>query len=242
MANALIGGALQTRDWDNFRSLLSTPTLLQNVASAVSSCPMLNGMTILHAVVRCNPPLDIVVAMIRMCPALLSSKDYLGRTPLHIAAGSRTSTSLIKLLAYAHPAACDAIDKNGKTPLHYACDNSCSCVLFEDNHQNNESEMIPRRQPCHETVMVLLSYSLHAVTLEDDEGMSPLEHAIMSDASMQTVKLLQHATRKGMMKISNSPSSNSIATTGCLDQSEDEDVAAGLNTKSIKRRKVSIDG
>lgn len=88
--------------------------------------------------------------------------------------------------------------------------------------------------------MVLLSYSLHAVTLEDDEGMSPLEHAIMSDASMQTVKLLQHAT-KGMMKI-NSPSSNSIATTGCLDQSEDEDVAAGLNTKSIKRRKVSIDG
>lgn len=87
--------------------------------------------------------------------------------------------------------------------------------------------------------MVLLSYSLHAVTLEDDEGMSPLEHAIMSDASI--VKLLQHATRKGMMKI-NSPSSNSIATTGCLDQSEDEDVAAGLNTKSIKRRKVSIDG
>ena len=70
--------------------------------------------------------------------------------------------------------------------------------------------------------------------------MSPLEHAIMSDASIQTVKLLQHATRKGRMKI-NSPSSNSIATTGCLDQSEDEDVA-GLNTKSIKRRKVSIDG
>ena len=89
--------------------------------------------------------------------------------------------------------------------------------------------------------MVLLSYSLHAVTLEDDEGMSPLEHAIMSDASMQTVKLLQHATRKAMMKI-NSPSSNSIATTGCLDQSEDEDIAAGLNIKTIKRRKVSIDG
>ena len=155
MANAFIGGALQTRDWDNFRSLLSTPDLLQNVASAVSSCPKLNGMTILHAVVRYKPPLDIVVAMIRMCPALLSSKDYLGRTPLHlhIAAGSRTSTSLIKLLAYANPAACDAIDKHGKTPLHYACDNSCSCVLFEDNHQNNESEMIPRRQPCHETVI-----------------------------------------------------------------------------------------
>ena len=113
MANVLIGGALQTRDWDNFRSLLSTPDLLQNAASAVSSCPKLNGMTILHAVVRCNPPLDIVVAMIRMCPALLSSKDYLGRTPLHIAAGSRTSPSLIvKLIAYVHTAACDAIDKN----------------------------------------------------------------------------------------------------------------------------------
>jgi hypothetical protein len=81
-------------------------------------------------------------------------------------------------------------------------------------------------------VMVLLRYSLHAVTLEDDEGKRPLEHVIMSDASMQTVKLLQHATRVGMMKINQM----------CLEQSEDEVVAAELNTISIKRRRVSFDG
>lgn len=81
--------------------------------------------------------------------------------------------------------------------------------------------------------MVLLRYSLHAVTLEDDEGKRPLEHVIMSDASMQTVKLLQHATRVGMMKINQM----------CLEQSEDDEVvAAELNTISIKRRRVSFDG
>ncbi len=57
------------------------------------------------------------------------------------------------------------------------------------------------------------------MTLEDDEGRSPLEHAIMSDASTQTAKLLQHANRVGMMKI------NQL----CLEQSEDEAVAAELN-------------
>jgi hypothetical protein len=56
-------------------------------------------------------------------------------------------------------------------------------------------------------------YSLHAVTLvEDDEGKRPLEHAIVSDASIQTEKLLQHATRVGMMKINQM----------CLEQSEDK--------------------
>jgi hypothetical protein len=42
----------------------------------------------------------------------------------------------------------------------------------------------------------LLLYSTHAVTFEDDEKMSPLEHAIMSNASMETVKLLQRVTRE----------------------------------------------
>jgi ankyrin repeat protein len=149
-------------------------------------------MTLLHAIVKYDPPLEIVARMIEFCPDMPAATDCLRRTPLHVAAGLRASASLIELLAHAHPAACDAQDEEAKTPLHFACDSSC--VLFEDDFIERGS--IPRQPPNHEAVATLLSYSVHAVTLEDDEDMTPLEHAIQSDASMETVKLLQHETRQ----------------------------------------------
>ena len=110
---------------------------------------------------------------------------------IYIAAGSKASAGLLKLLGRAHPTACDVQDVEGKTPLHILCDSSS--VLFEE-------DLIDDRQPppTLDVVAALLSCSLYPVTLEDDEDMSPLEHAIMSNASIKTVKLLQVATKKGM--------------------------------------------
>ena len=188
---------LVLQDWETFRStLLSSPAMFRNIASAVSACSELNGMTLLHAVVRCNPPLDIIAQMIRLCPDMPAAKDCLDRTPLHVAAGSKASASLLKLLAHACPAACDVQDEEGSTPLHFACDSSC--VLFVDDHHDKVENDTSKQPPNHESVAVLLSYSIHAATLEDDEEMTPLEHAIMSDSSIKTVKLLQSATRVGM--------------------------------------------
>eukprot|EP00984_Skeletonema_dohrnii_P005970 scaffold2117_cov82-Skeletonema_dohrnii-CCMP3373.AAC.6 len=79
----------------------------------------LNGMTFLHAIVRDNPPLDIVGNIIKLCPEMAAARDGLGRTPLHIAAGSKVSPLLLKLIARAYPAACDAQDEDGRTPLHF---------------------------------------------------------------------------------------------------------------------------
>ena len=112
-----------------------------------------------------------------------------------MAAGSKASTSLIMLIARACPAACVVQDEEGKTPLHFACDSAC--VLFEDQNdgENDASDQPPT--PNYDSVRALLSYSIHAATLEDDEEMNPLEHAIMSNASLKTVKLLQSATSKG---------------------------------------------
>ena len=181
------------QNWESFRcNVLSSREIFRHLASAISSCSQLNGMTLLHAIVKYDPPLEIVARMIEFCPDMPAATDCLRRTPLHVAAGSRASASLIELLAHAHPAACDAQDEERKTPLHFACDSSC--VLFEDDF--HESGSIPRQPPNHEAVAVLLSYSVHAVTLEDDEDMTPLEHAIQSNASMETVKLLQHETRQ----------------------------------------------
>ena len=181
------------QNWESFHhNVLSSPDIFRHLASAVSSCSQLNGMTLLHAIVKYDPPLEVVARMIEFCPDMPAATDCLRRTPLHVAAGSRASASLIELLAHAHPAACDAQDEERKTPLHFACDSSC--VLFESDF--NERGSIPRQPPNHEAIAVLLSYSVHAVTLEDDEDMTPLEHAIQSDASLETVKLLQHETRQ----------------------------------------------
>ena len=131
-----IGDVLQLMvvgDWKTFESaVLSNPALFRHIAGAVSSCSQLNGMTMLHAAVRYNPPLNIVAQIIRICPDMPATEDCLHRTPLHVAAGSRASASLIELLACACPSACDVQDVEGKTPLHFACDSSC--VLFEEDH------------------------------------------------------------------------------------------------------------
>lgn len=161
-------------------------------------------MTLLHAIVRCNPPLDVVAKMMDICPDQLAAKDCLGRTPLHVAAGSSAEPRLVKLIAHAYPASCDATDEDGKTPLHFACDSTCE--LFEDD----ANRTMPR-EICHDTIQALLSESLLAATIEDEDEMNALEYAIMSDAGLRTVKLLQKASCKTLQSISRSSSPSPVS-------------------------------
>ena len=191
------------QDWDTLRStVLSDPTLFRNICSAVAACPKFNGMTLLHAAVRYNPPLDVVAQMIHLRPHMTAATDCLKRTPLHVAAGCKASATLIKRIARSYPVACDVQDAEGKTPLHFACDSSC--VLFEDQidvTDENGASSSNREPSNHESIAALLSISLHSATLEDDDEMSPLEHAIMSNASLETVLMLQAATRKAHKQV-----------------------------------------
>ena len=154
-------------------------------------------MTLLHAIVRCNPPLAVVAKMIDICPDLLAAKDSLGRSPLHVAAGSSAEPRLVKLIAHTYPASCDARDEDGKTPLHFACDSSCE--LFEGDSTKQALE----REVCHDTIRALLSESLLSATIEDNDEMNALEYAIMSDAELRTIKLLQKTTSKTMQSLRN---------------------------------------
>jgi ankyrin repeat protein len=49
---------------------------------------------------------------------------------------------------------------------------------------------------------------MHAATMEDDEEMTPLEHAIMNGASLKTVKLLQSAAAKTLRSRARSTSTS----------------------------------
>ena len=79
-------------------------------------------------------------------------------------------------------------DSDGKTPLSLACDTECG--LFEGDQD------FVRDPPSFEIVQILVHASPLSVPLEDDDGMSALEYAILSEASSEVIKLLQCVTRK----------------------------------------------
>eukprot|EP00985_Skeletonema_marinoi_P029301 scaffold27527_cov150-Skeletonema_marinoi.AAC.2 len=202
---AILLDLIDKQDWESFQIIaLSNSATFQVIANSIGNCPELNGMTLLHAVVRRNPPLDVVAKMMDICPDQLAAKDCLGRTPLHVAAGSSAEPRLVKLIAHAYPASCDATDEDGKTPLHFACDSTCE--LFEDD----AARSMPR-EVCHDTIRALLSESLLAATIEDEEDMNALEYAILSDAGLRTVKLLQKASCKTLQSISRSSSPSPVS-------------------------------
>lgn len=184
---------IESKDWIKFEEVaLQNAKTFKMISKSIAECEDFNGMTLLHACVRYDPPINVLVQMIKLYPQALTGEDCLGRTPLHVAAGSGASPQVLKLLTVNYPEACNIQDEDGRTPLHFACDTSCE--MFEDEQST------PRGPPSLDTVRVLLSGSLEAVTLEDVDEMNAVEYAIVSDAGMDVVNLLQRATQRVMKK------------------------------------------
>ncbi len=183
-------GVIGSKRWSVFQQIaLSNDQIFHLVSDILIQCTdRFNGMTLLHACCRHEPPVEIIAQMIRLRPELVSAQDCLGRTPLHIAAGCSAHPYVIKTLAHADPSTCTVQDEDMRTPLHLACDRYCN--LFEDSEDSNGREL------SYDAVRALLSESLEAAVLEDEDEMNPVEYAIMSNADMKLVKLLQKATQK----------------------------------------------
>lgn len=106
----------------------------------------------------------------------------------------RADLSIIETLAYAYPAACSVQDWDGKTPLHLACDGGCN--LFD----SEVTDEINIRKPNISVVSTLIHACPQSVRLDDHDGMNALEHAILSDASVNVVQLLQRTTSEQFKK------------------------------------------
>jgi len=172
-------------------SILNNPTKFVAFCHKLTRCPELNGMSILHATFRNNPPQTIIKLLLKLVPEAAQCVDCLGRLPLHIATGTRADLVSIELLATAYPQGCCVQDADGKTPLHMACDTQCE--LFESgDDDSSETELSP---PSLEVVKTLIKANPSCVQLEDQDGMSALEHAIFSDSDLNVVKFLQYCTR-----------------------------------------------
>eukprot|EP00578_Thalassiosira_sp_NH16_P012902 CAMPEP_0181115656 /NCGR_PEP_ID=MMETSP1071-20121207/21544_1 /TAXON_ID=35127 /ORGANISM="Thalassiosira sp., Strain NH16" /LENGTH=256 /DNA_ID=CAMNT_0023199869 /DNA_START=25 /DNA_END=795 /DNA_ORIENTATION=- len=177
---ALLHEVIRSRRWSAFDSIvLSKHGVFRMICDAISSETHagFEGSTLMHACLRYDPPLAIVAKIMKMTPpsdrtAALRARDCLGRTPLHVATAHGADPKTIKMLGSVDPSTCSLLDDGGRSPLHLVCGGSS----------------------CSEgTVRALLSTSLHPVLLEDEDGMSALEYAIVSDASLEVVNLLQKA-------------------------------------------------
>lgn len=181
---------IDARDWEKidvmFLSGRVGRQLFQHLAARVSNSKSFNGMTILHACVRFNPPSDLVTKMIELCPTSPSGTDCLGRCPLHVATGCGVDSDLIKVLVEAYPEACTIQDSDGRTPLHMSCD--LHTELFEES-------AFEKTQVSHQTIQILLKASLESSIIEDDDGMSAIEYALFSEAKLDTVRLIQKAAQ-----------------------------------------------
>jgi len=190
---------IEANDWRRLnRVFLTEPEgrkTFQQLAALVADSSSFNGMTILHACSRFNPPPHVILRIIELCPDAPRARDCLDRTPLHVMAGTCAASFVIEVLVDAFPEACMMQDMDGRTPLHFACDSSCE--LFEDNNSKNS---IPRPPPSYRTIDVLVKASYDSVILEDEDGMSAIEYALCSNADLQTVKLLQRAAQKVMIR------------------------------------------
>lgn len=200
---ATLLGVIGSRRWEVFEQIaLGNERIFHMVSDILTQCnEQFNGMTLLHACCRHQPPVEIIAQMIRLRPELVSAQDCLGRTPLHIAAGCSAHPHVIKILAHADPNTCTVQDDDKRTPLHLACDRHCN--LFEDPKGESNDD---GRDPCYDAIRALLSESLEPATVEDEEEMNPLEYAILSNADLKVVKLLQKATQKQAKTKSRSPS------------------------------------
>ena len=76
-------GLIEAREWETFRSftLEPSPVHFRARTNVIAQTPELNGMTLLHAALKCDPPPELVLDMIEICPDLLAARDCLGRTP-----------------------------------------------------------------------------------------------------------------------------------------------------------------
>ena len=92
-------GLFKARDWTVFEEfVLSNPETFQCISKSIYECEEFNGMTLLHACVRFDPPISVLQKVIELHPQALRKEDCVRRTPLHIAAGSGASSFDIKIL------------------------------------------------------------------------------------------------------------------------------------------------
>lgn len=198
--------------------------------------------TLLHKILRYQPPVDIVQYIIKKYPHSIITtfttkcKEY----PLHIASSYGCHPDIIELLIEKFPKACMEVDADGRTPLHLVCMNYLSYYennivwmekILDNNYGNNNNDEETSTQPIlynpekamFKTVRHLIQKNVQIVNINDDDDMTALEYAICNTTPLNVVQFIQKSAehylkdekrRKSLTNTSLSSSLNDKSTVG----------------------------
>lgn len=123
--------------------------------------------TALHLVCRRQPPLDVIVALVRVYPTAVAVQTIDGMTPLHLACYCGANADAIKILLEACATSVSILDNKNRSPLH------CACAGY-------------RTLDKHEVIKLLLQYDPGLAVLEDSKKRTPL--SLMLDDYVEEIE------------------------------------------------------
>lgn len=160
--------------WSKLRVVLETNEG-QNALKECSPMQRPTDVSILHELLSNDPPIDLFLMILSIVGSdQLKNPDLddFGRNPFHKALTNRADFALVKKIITDYPECASTTDDTGVTPLMIECSmggNACD----------------------YRIVKLLVRAAPESVMLEDIDGCSALEYALMSGA-IDVFKRLQH--------------------------------------------------
>ena len=173
--------------WTIVESVLSSEEMRSSIAIDDVTLPhAITPDIIIHFAARFQAPLRVMALLAKAYPMSLKSADSTGRYPIHVAAKWAASPDVMSYLTKMNPSVAGVQDSTGKTPMHYVAE-------FYLAHFNNVQWS--RDDAMLQVVRLLKNAAPLSVNLEDEEGMTCIEYALISDAHIKVVKTMQRACR-----------------------------------------------
>lgn len=183
---------INSRRWRVLREKLAAGAVASDVDDIMNIEN--SGESILHAVCRKNPPVDIVTTIVSTFPSTVSQLNESNQYPIHIAAQCGALPKIIKHLCACCPDASCLRDVAGKTPLHLACEHYLS------SYRSMKENMCPQ-EAMGETISTLTMKTLSVIHLEDGNGKTALEYAIDTGTDLVIVQRLQRDCERHMKEV-----------------------------------------
>jgi len=151
--------------------------------------------SLLHFACRFRPPLYILKELVRFSKESISTRDCLGRFPIHIAANNGIEPGCLEYMIECDKEAANAQDVYGRTPFHYIFLNFSSKsqpgiefggAIFRDAIKDNVRNV----------ARILYRASPQSLLIDDFMGKNVLEIAIEEEVEYALLRELQIATKK----------------------------------------------
>jgi len=149
-----------------------------------------------------NRKLQQTYEIVEQFPECLHATNCFGQTPLHLAAERCASIEVVAYIALKYPKACTIEDYYGKLPLHYLVANSkvfLEEVIMKHLCTPPAIEGLPSVRSYEDDFLDVVEFVIEifpdALTHEDQRDRNPIETAILHDAPLNVVGLLQRKSR-----------------------------------------------